>query len=88
MRPSRSCAAALGLLASAAAVTVPDGRSRLLGGYPARRYRLVSQHPETFTSAQGVALDPMPAEIQRMASFFLMHGPAGAHRYRRLISSA
>ena len=40
----------------------------------------VSQHPGTFTSAQGVALDPMPAEVQRFASFFLTHGPAGAHR--------
>ena len=48
----------------------------------------VSQHPELFTSAQGVALDPMPAEIQRFASFFLAMDPPAHTRYRRLISSA
>lgn len=48
----------------------------------------VSQHPETFTSAQGVALDPMPAEVQRMASFFLSMDPPEHTVYRRLISSA
>ncbi|OBF36804.1 cytochrome [Mycobacterium sp. ACS1612] len=48
----------------------------------------VSQHPELFTSAQGVALDPMPAEIQRFASFFLTMDPPQHTTYRRLISSA
>jgi cytochrome P450 len=48
----------------------------------------VSQHPEMFTSAQGVALDPMPAEIQRFASFFLTMDPPQHTTYRRLISSA
>ncbi|WP_120275420.1 cytochrome P450 [Mycobacterium lehmannii] len=48
----------------------------------------VSQHPEQFTSAQGVALNPMPAEIQRFASFFLTMDPPQHTVYRRLISSA
>lgn len=48
----------------------------------------VSQHPELFTSAQGIALNPMPAEIQRFASFFLTMDPPQHTVYRRLISSA
>ncbi|CAA0089605.1 Methyl-branched lipid omega-hydroxylase [Mycolicibacterium vanbaalenii] len=48
----------------------------------------VSQHPELFTSERGVALDPMPAEIQRFASFFLAMDPPQHTTYRRLISSA
>jgi cytochrome P450 len=48
----------------------------------------VSQHPELFTSADGVALNPMPAEIQRFASFFLSMDPPQHTVYRRLISSA
>jgi cytochrome P450 len=48
----------------------------------------VSQHPELFTSAQGVALDPMPADIQHFASFFLTMDPPQHTVYRRLISSA
>ncbi len=48
----------------------------------------VSQHPELFTSADGVALSPMPAEIQRFASFFLSMDPPQHTVYRRLISSA
>ncbi|WP_193043387.1 cytochrome P450 [Mycolicibacterium baixiangningiae] len=48
----------------------------------------VSQHPELFTSARGVALDPMPAEVQRFASFFLTMDPPEHTVYRRLISSA
>ncbi|MDZ4265269.1 MAG: cytochrome P450 [Mycobacterium sp.] len=48
----------------------------------------VSQHPELFTSERGVALDPMPAEIQRFASFFLTMDPPQHTTYRRLISSA
>jgi cytochrome P450 len=48
----------------------------------------VSQHPELFTSADGVALNPMPAEIQRFASFFLSMDPPQHTVYRRLISAA
>ena len=48
----------------------------------------VSQNPELFTSADGVALNPMPAEIQRFASFFLAMDPPQHTVYRRLISSA
>ncbi|MDQ2638545.1 MAG: cytochrome P450 [Actinomycetota bacterium] len=48
----------------------------------------VSQHPELFTSAQGVALDPMPAEIQKIATFFLGMDPPQHTVYRRLVSSA
>jgi cytochrome P450 len=48
----------------------------------------VSQHPELFTSTQGVALDPMPAEIQKIATFFLAMDPPEHTVYRRLISSA
>ncbi|ULE33073.1 cytochrome P450 [Mycobacterium sp. IDR2000157661] len=48
----------------------------------------VSQQPELFTSARGVALDPMPAEVQQFASFFLTMDPPRHSVYRRLISSA
>jgi cytochrome P450 len=48
----------------------------------------VSQHPELFTSTQGVALDPMPVEVQRIATFFLTMDPPEHTVYRRLISSA
>ena len=47
-----------------------------------------SQHPELFTSARGVALDPMPTEVQRIATFFLTMNPPEHTVYRRLISSA
>lgn len=47
-----------------------------------------SQHPELFSSAQGVALDPMPAEVQRLATFFLTMDPPQHTVYRRLISAA
>ncbi|MBV8965125.1 MAG: cytochrome P450, partial [Mycobacteriaceae bacterium] len=47
-----------------------------------------SLHPELFTSAQGVALDPMPVEIQQIATFFLTMDPPRHTVYRRLISSA
>jgi cytochrome P450 len=47
-----------------------------------------SQHCELFTSRQGVALDPMPAEVQRIATFFLMMDPPEHTVYRRLISAA
>ena len=48
----------------------------------------VSQHPELFTSTRGVALDPMPAEVQRIATFFLTMDPPEHTVYRRLISAA
>ena len=48
----------------------------------------VSLHPELFSSADGVALDPMPAELQRIASFFLAMDPPRHTVYRRLISAA
>lgn len=48
----------------------------------------VSQHPELFTSSRGVALDPMPAEVQKIATFFLAMDPPQHTVYRRLISSA
>ena len=47
-----------------------------------------SQHPELFTSAQGVALNPLPIEIQRISTFFLAMDPPEHTVYRRLISSA
>ncbi|WP_442930332.1 cytochrome P450 [Mycobacterium sp. NBC_00419] len=47
-----------------------------------------SLHPELFSSAQGIALDPMPADLQRIATFFLMMDPPQHTLYRRLISSA
>ena len=47
-----------------------------------------SSHPELFTSARGVALDPMPVEMQQIATFFLTMDPPQHTVYRRLISSA
>ena len=47
-----------------------------------------SQHPELFTSERGVALDPMPAEVQQFATFFLTMDPPRHTVYRKLISSA
>ena len=35
----------------------------------------VSKHPELFTSARGIALDPMPFEVQQIATFFLAMDP-------------
>lgn len=50
--------------------------------------QFASQHPEVFTSTLGVALDPMPADVQRFASFFLTMDPPEHTTYRKLISSA
>jgi cytochrome P450 len=47
-----------------------------------------SQHPDVFSSAQGVALNPLPIEIQRISTFFLTMDPPEHTVYRRLISSA
>ena len=44
--------------------------------------------PSCSPRPQGVALNPMPAEIQRFASFFLTMDPPQHTVYRRLISSA
>ncbi|WP_328394795.1 cytochrome P450 [Nocardia sp. NBC_00416] len=48
----------------------------------------ISRHPELFTSSLGISLDPMPVEVQRPTTFFLMMDPPQHTRYRRLISSA
>ncbi|MGW5381871.1 cytochrome P450 [Nocardia sp. NPDC003963] len=48
----------------------------------------ISRHPELFTSARGISMDPMPVELQRPTSFFLTMDPPQHTRYRRLISSA
>ncbi len=50
--------------------------------------QFASQNPDLFTSAQGVALDPMPADVQKFATFFLGMDPPQHTTYRRLISSA
>ncbi len=49
--------------------------------------QFASQHPEIFTSTLGIALDPMPADVQRFASFFLTMDPPEHTTYRKLISS-
>lgn len=50
--------------------------------------KYVSQHSELFISSRGIAIDPLPAEIQRATTFFLTMDPPEHTRYRRLISSA
>lgn len=50
--------------------------------------QFASQHPELFTSERGVALDPMPAEVQKFATFFLTMDPPTHTVYRKLISAA
>lgn len=50
--------------------------------------QFASQNPGLFTSTLGVALDPMPAEVQKFATFFLGMDPPEHTTYRRLISSA
>lgn len=50
--------------------------------------QFASQNPDLFTSTLGVALDPMPAEVQKFATFFLGMDPPQHTTYRRLISSA
>lgn len=47
-----------------------------------------SLNHEVFSSAQGVAPDPMPVEMQRIATFFLTMDPPQQTVYRRLVSSA
>jgi cytochrome P450 len=48
----------------------------------------VSHHNEIFGSALGISVDPLPAEVQRISTFFLAMDPPEHSRYRRLISSA
>lgn len=50
--------------------------------------RYVSQRSDLFISSRGIAIDPLPAEIQRTTTFFLTMDPPEHTRYRRLISSA
>jgi cytochrome P450 len=48
----------------------------------------VSQNSDVFISSEGIAIDPMPAELQRATTFFLTMDPPEHTRYRRLISAA
>jgi cytochrome P450 len=50
--------------------------------------KYVSHHNEIFGSSLGISVDPLPAEIQRISTFFLAMDPPEHSRYRRLISSA
>jgi cytochrome P450 len=50
--------------------------------------RYVSHHNEIFGSRLGISVDPLPAEVQRVSTFFLAMDPPEHSRYRRLISSA
>jgi cytochrome P450 len=50
--------------------------------------RHVSHHNEIFGSRHGISVDPLPAEVQQVSSFFLAMDPPEHTRYRRLISSA
>jgi cytochrome P450 len=50
--------------------------------------RYVSHHNEIFGSRLGISVDPLPAEVQRISTFFLAMDPPDHSRYRRLISSA
>lgn len=48
----------------------------------------ISKHHELFSSAEGVALSPLPKEAQEAVSFFLMMDPPQHSVFRRLISVA
>ena len=48
----------------------------------------VSMQSDLFVSSRGIAIDPMPAEIQRSTTFFLTMDPPEHTRYRKLISAA
>jgi cytochrome P450 len=48
----------------------------------------VSRRPEIFSSAEGVAISPLPKQVQAMTAFFLMMDPPEHTTYRRLISAA
>jgi cytochrome P450 len=49
--------------------------------------KYVSHHNEIFGSRLGISVDPLPAEVQRISTFFLAMDPPEHSRYRRLISS-
>ncbi|WP_431233831.1 cytochrome P450 [Mycolicibacterium psychrotolerans] len=49
--------------------------------------KYVSQHTDIFSSALGMSVDPLPAEIQQATSFFLAMDPPEHTLYRRLISA-
>jgi cytochrome P450 len=48
----------------------------------------ISKHHELFSSAEGVAVSPLPKEAQETVSFFLMMDPPQHTVFRRLISAA
>jgi cytochrome P450 len=48
----------------------------------------ISKHPELFSSAEGVAVSPLPKEPQIAMSFFLTMDPPEHTIYRKLISAA
>ena len=48
----------------------------------------ISKHHELFSSAEGVALSPLPKEAQQAVTFFLMMDPPQHTVFRRLISAA
>jgi cytochrome P450 len=48
----------------------------------------ISRHHEIFSSAEGVAVSPLPKEAQAAVSFFLMMDPPQHTVFRRLISAA
>ncbi|SEO86372.1 Cytochrome P450 [Trujillonella endophytica] len=48
----------------------------------------VSRRPEIFSSAEGIAISPLPKQIQEMTAFFLMMDPPEHTTFRRLISEA
>jgi cytochrome P450 len=50
--------------------------------------KYVSHHNEIFGSRLGISVDPLPAEVQQVSTFFLAMDPPDHSRYRRLISSA
>ena len=70
--PSPNCGPRPAQLAPAGSLGVRRHRARVLGADPPRRHRAGQPAPELFSSANGIALDPMPAELQRIATFFLM----------------
>jgi cytochrome P450 len=48
----------------------------------------ISKHHEIFSSAEGVAISPLPKEFQEPVTFFLMMDPPQHTVFRKLISSA
>jgi cytochrome P450 len=48
----------------------------------------VSKHHEIFSSAEGIAISPLPKELQEVVSFFLMMDPPQHTVFRKLISAA